>query len=582
MLRLARAPLAAVFRNEVLLAAKRPAPYAMALVFAGNAALWWGWGPATFYGWSTNSDYYIVHLYNGFTFLTLPLFTAVLMGDPVVRDFRLGVAPLVLSKPVGRAQYLLGKFLGNFFVLACCQAAFMLTLVLLQGFRLEGMVTGPPRLAGYVVHFLLVVVVSHLLLAAVFFTAGTLAQSARLVYLLAVSFYPLVAAYQILVLRALPARWRVLLDPLLANRLGVLAQTRDPAVLDALAVDYPPALLANRALTVLAAAVCLWVLHARFGKSEPGGEGKGSVLTLGLAPAGEALYDDAAEAAAAAGGEREKESSVGAAVELPAVRMAGAGLGVGLGKLWAATVVELRLLAAERGLVVLLPLAAFASVLEPAFYEVRPAGSYSGAYASRTAAALVLFVCGLVVFYTGEALHRDRELRIEPVLWASPAPDYALLVSKFSATLLVALGLAALVCLTAAAVQLVRGHTPVEPAAYLLVYGLILLPTAAFVAAAALAAGVLLRDKYLAHAACVAAGGGLIYLYGMGYNHPLYNPALHGLWTYEELRRLPAWLVLHRAGCLAAAAALVALAHAAFARRGRRRARRPSGDGAAR
>src|SRR5262245_12715562 len=96
-------PFAAVFTNEVLLSTKRVAPYVLMVLFAANKILWWGWGPAVKRGWATNSDFYLTHNYTGFCFLLgLPIFTGILMGDPVVRDFRLGVDPLIFSKPVGR------------------------------------------------------------------------------------------------------------------------------------------------------------------------------------------------------------------------------------------------------------------------------------------------------------------------------------------------------------------------------------------------------------------------------------------------------------------------------------------------
>jgi len=63
------------------------------------------------------------------------------------------------------------------------------------------------------------------------------------------------------------------------------------------------------------------------------------------------------------------------------------------------------------------------------------------------------------------------------------------------------------------------------------------------------------------------AGGGLLYLYSVGYNQPLYNPALHGLWTYVELRELPTWLLLYRVGCLALAYAFLWLARSRFGSR---------------
>src|SRR5688500_11929469 len=98
-------PFAAVFQNEVLLNSKRVAPYALMILFIANAVLWWI-QPAVKFGWATNSDWYIVRCLLGFSFgLGLPIFNAVIMGDPVIRDFRLGVDPLIFSTPVNRAQY---------------------------------------------------------------------------------------------------------------------------------------------------------------------------------------------------------------------------------------------------------------------------------------------------------------------------------------------------------------------------------------------------------------------------------------------------------------------------------------------
>ncbi len=40
-------------------------------------------------------------------------FTAALTVDPVLRDRRIGLLPLVLSSPIGRSTYVMGKFLGG-------------------------------------------------------------------------------------------------------------------------------------------------------------------------------------------------------------------------------------------------------------------------------------------------------------------------------------------------------------------------------------------------------------------------------------------------------------------------------------
>src|SRR6185503_18975310 len=98
---------AAVAYNEVLLNSKRVAPYVLMILFVGNAILWWGWGPARALGWATNSDFYIARNVKAFSFLLgLPLFNAIIMGEAVIRDFRLGIDPLIFSKPINCAQYL--------------------------------------------------------------------------------------------------------------------------------------------------------------------------------------------------------------------------------------------------------------------------------------------------------------------------------------------------------------------------------------------------------------------------------------------------------------------------------------------
>ena len=104
-------PFFAVFQNEVLLNSKRVAPYVLMLLFIANALMWSVRGAAVTRGWATNSDFNIARNILAFSwFLGLPIFNAVIMGDPVLRDFRLGVDSLIFSKPISRASYLIGKF----------------------------------------------------------------------------------------------------------------------------------------------------------------------------------------------------------------------------------------------------------------------------------------------------------------------------------------------------------------------------------------------------------------------------------------------------------------------------------------
>jgi ABC-type transport system involved in multi-copper enzyme maturation permease subunit len=531
---------AAVFQNEIRLNSKRVAPYAMAILFGGNALLWWGWGPATGRGLATNSDLFIAGVLPVYSFLTLPLFTALIMADPVIRDFRTGISSLIFSKPVSRAEYLLGKFFGTFLVLVCCQAAFVLTLFVLQAFRKPGMIVQDVKVFPYLKHFLVFVVMSHLVLAAFYFTVGALTRNAKIVYGLGVSFYPVYITYQTVLLKSLPSRWRIALDPLLMNwgKGHANADTGSTQWLNQLIIAYDSDLIVNRVFMLLIAATCLAILYSRFTIAErPGNVEKFSMLNLSTAA--ERVFFGSESLLAMRDDQLEKldspESEVLRVIPVPEVARANEGIRANVNKLIAALGVEFRLLLSERSLVVIMPLAAFLSTLDVAFWSVTPDPSFSAAYAGHTARSLLLFMVGITIFNTGEAMHRDRDLRIEPLVWSQPIPNYVLVLSKFLATLLLTLALILVVALITITLQSVKHNGPIGLSAYLRIYCIILLPNAIFLAAAALALSVLLRDRYLAYAAAIGTCAGLFYLYTQGHNHWLYNPLLFQLWDYGDL-----------------------------------------------
>ena len=571
----ARSPFIAVFQNEVLLNRKRVAPYALIFLVIANAALWWS-RPAVQFGWATNSDWYIVRNLLGFSFLLgLPIFNAVIMGDPVIRDFRTEVDSLIFSKPVTRAQYLLGKFLGNFFVLVCCQAAFPLTLLVLQAFPTSRMIVQPFRVFPYFKHFFFFVVISHLVLAALYFTVGTLTRNSKIVYGLAAGFYPLYITYGLLLLRPLSFRWRLMLDPmLLSATLRGNGFLHSAEFLNQYVVRYTADMIANRAVMIFVSALCLAILYVRFTIAERSGNVE-RLSSLNLSTAFEGVYYP--ESSPATRLDELEKSDYRASTFVPHVALPVArvneGIRANLNKLIATLGVEFRLLRAERSLVVIMPLVIFLSVVEVAFYNIPLDVSYSAAYATNTAKLLLVFLLGISVFYIGEAMHRDREARIEPVLWAAPAPNNVLLLSKFLATVLLMCGLIFTVGIAALVIQVLRNHTPIDLLAYVRVYGFILLPSTIFVTAVAVLANIALRNKHVAYVFSIGTAAALFYLYSNGYNHWLYNPVLYQLWNYPDLTgngNNQSIILIHRIYCLAASVAFLSLAHILFQRKSTR------------
>jgi ABC-type transport system involved in multi-copper enzyme maturation permease subunit len=346
---------------------------------------------------------------------------------------------------------------------------------------------------------------------------------------------------------------------------------QSPEWVDQLVMAYTPVMIANRALVILAAAVCLMIVCRRFRIAEPSAQPENSSW-LKLSADSEVIYydppilqpDHTASDLRSVG----VEKTAAKAPAVPSVISANAGLRANLAKLAAAVGIEFRLLRSERSLVVITPLAVFLPALELAFYRVVPEVSYSATYATGTARTLLFFLIGMTVFYVVESMQRDREVRIEPVLWSKPAPNSVLLLSKFLATFLLMLSVMTIAGLTAIAIQLVRGHAPLEIYPYLITYTVILIPSIVFMAGVSILLNVLLREKYLAYVVIVGVGAGLFYLYGQGYNHWLYNPTLYGLWTYSDLSGAGSGRILtQRIYWLALACLCLALAHLGFRRK---------------
>ena len=559
-------PFAAVFWNEVLVNTKRVGPYALMVLFSANAILWWGWGPATTRGWATNSDWYIYRNLGAFNFiLGLPIFTAIMMGDPVIRDFRLGVDPLIFSKPVSRASYLLGKFFGAFFVLVCCQSAYVITVFLLQWVPFSGMVTLPVRIVPYFKHFFFVVVISHLVLAAFFFAAGTITRNAKIVYGLAACFYPAYVSFQ-LMWKGLPSSVRTLFDPVAFNFHSNIDGWRQSAdFLNKYVVSYGPYAYANRALMLIYTAVLLFIAYRRFSTHEQAKLSTDHFTFLTLPRADESV-SYLPEISPSYGLPESTIEVTPARDRIPLPKITTTrGLKTTLLNIFAAAGVEFRLLRSERSLIILLPLVIVLSIFDLTFFGVVPDISYSVTYASGTANALLLFLVGLIIFFTGEAIHRDREVKVQPIVWSTPASNSVLLLSKIFASTLLSLALLAAVGLISIVIQVFRGHTPVDFTAYVMIYGVVVAPSLVFLSSMVVALNVLLRNKYVTYVVAVGAAAGLLYLYNVGYNHWSYNPLLYRLWTYDDL--FTGTMLTRRLYCFGLAAVLLALAHLVFQRK---------------
>ncbi|HXV14469.1 MAG TPA: M1 family aminopeptidase [Candidatus Krumholzibacteria bacterium] len=168
---------------------------------------------------------------------------------------------------------------------------------------------------------------------------------------------------------------------------------------------------------------------------------------------------------------------------------------------------ELRELRRQAGLYIFVPLILLQSLGNVLF----AVGAFDtpllltpGTTAATLANQASTFVCLLLMFYTVEALERERTTGFAPILYATPVRTAALLIGKALANGVVVL-IVLLASLAACAIALaIQGTVPFALTPYLLLWGLLLIPTfvgwTAFVTAAYAAVG----NRYGAYALSLA------------------------------------------------------------------------------
>jgi ABC-type transport system involved in multi-copper enzyme maturation permease subunit len=540
----------------------------MLALFGSNAWLWTVKGAAVHYGWMVNSDYFIIRNLAGFSFMTAPLFTALIMADAVSKDFRLGVDPLIFSKPVRPLTYLAAKFSGNFFVLVVCQSSFIVTMIVLQFFPTGKMSVGPHRVFPFFKHFFFFTVVSHLLLAAMSFSVGTATRNPKIVYGLMVTLYPFYIAYQLLLLKPLSPNLRALFDPMLMGWVRPQVETPGGEFISAkliseLVVRYDSVAVANRSVVIIISILLLGILYLRFSiVQREKSRDRFALTTINLAPQQEWLVPAHDEPSLTV------EAPASPLVEIPKVRVRTAGIAAGLKQWKAALAVELRLIKEERGLIILLPIGLLLCVVTLIAFPPAAGSLQTAFYAFRISEMITLFLVAIAVLFIGESMHRDRELRIEPLLWSAPVPNAVLLLSKFVATFLIAIGFSVLVGISGIILQLRRGDSSFDVTAYPKTYLLILVPSVIFLVSTAMMLNVILREKYVAYAISFALAIGGFYLFGQGHKHWSYNIVLYEIWSPTDLFGSSLWRLLGlRVYALAVAAVCLLIAHLCFARR---------------
>ncbi len=246
-----------------------------------------------------------------------------------------------------------------------------------------------------------------------------------------------------------------------------------------------------------------------------------------------------------------------------------------LQSMWRVMRTELHELLRQAGLYIFVPLILF-QCLGNVLYAVgafdTPLLLTPGTTAVAVAAQLVTFVCFLLMFYTVESLEREKTTGFAPVLFASPLRTAAFLTGKAAANSVIAVVILVAAFIACAIALLVQGTVPISVTPYVLVWGLLLIPTFLAWTAFVTAVYALVGNRYAAYAlsfALLAFSGYKAMTGGINWagNWPLWDALRWSdLGFFETDRRA---LILNRVMVLGFAVLFTVLAVRLFGRRGR-------------
>lgn len=460
----------------------------------------------------------IVALFYGF-------FLAVAAGLVIISDEEQKTGELLHATPLRVSEYIWGKF-------SAVMATFILVLVLnmvLSMFFFHVIPTakfaemrGPWLLRAYLRPALFLVLPNLIFLGGLSFAIGERTRKAILVFALPIMLFLLSIFFFWNWSPAwLPLKWNRLLMGLDPSGFRWFIETwskvdRGAAFYNTARIGFDgPFLLSRLALVVLGLGSVAWS-HARFQKEFRGEHAKAKDIRAALAP-------------------KDEESAVVAPITKPVreLAMTSGRLGI-LRGLWAVARFEVKGLLHQPGMYLFVPIIMLMTVsdsmVQVGAFSSEPLLT-SGSMAVRGFGMLTTLLCFLFLFYGVESLSREKNVGLEGIFASTKVPTFSLLAGKALANSLVGAVILVANGFTCLVIQAVQGITPIQLWPFLLVWGLLMIPTFLVWTAFVNAVQALARNRYTTY----AVGLGAIMVTGICLNMGWMNWA--GNW--------PLWGILH-------------------------------------
>jgi ABC-type transport system involved in multi-copper enzyme maturation permease subunit len=513
-----------------------------------------------------NSEYQIAYIAALIGFMLVSFFVAMVSSTPLIRDAESRVGELLHSTPLTAGEYVWGKFLAAAATCMALIAAYLVSFVLFtQAFSDPSQpgIYGPFDFRSHVVPLLVFLAPGVLFMAGASFALGRFTGRPAVVFLLPTalllfyfsffwSWYPREQGPELRTFFQLvdPSGFRWLRQTWLTVDRGIRFYNQHP-------IDYSAGFLASRLALVL----------------------------IGLGLVDLTRRDFAHGLGEADSGRRRRTAVPPAAASLapPKVTAPLAALGMTVrprGRFAAMLVVaraEIAELLSHPALYVLFP----AALIFLGIQLANLGGLYrdkllltSGMSAVESLETLTVWLTLLLLFYGVEALRRERATRMDGLVYSTPAPTSSLVLGKLLANLALAVVLLVGAFATSALLMAQQGRVGVEIRPFLIVWGLLLLPTAIVWSAFVMAVFGVTRSATATFGAGIAVLAVTVWSFTRNHMSWVGNWPLIRAVRWTDMGTLPldrTALALNRALALALAALFVYLAIRLFERRDRDR-----------
>ncbi len=448
-----------------------------------------------------NSPYVLTVLVSLLGYFGL-LVTAAVAGRAGCEDFLRQTEPFFFTSPIGKAEYLGGRYLAAVVTLTAIYSSMGLGMYAATWLpNLDHAKVGPNHMIAYVMPYLTSVIPNLLLMGAIYFS---LAALTRRIYPVYVGSVVLFTGYLIAgtLTGDLSTRWiAALADPFGENAIDRVTQYWTIAEKNGRLLGPEGIFLWNRVLWLgVAAAVAIFTWwRFRMQHSAP-----------------------------------RQRRAPGPKVEMARGIRGGRAMGPLLRLAWLDFVETVKnvyfLVILLCGLLFLV----FAARTTDSLFGTP---TYPVTYNMMTiaGASFYLFVLILITFFAGELVWRERDARIQEITDALPLGEWTRPLSKLIALLMVPALLQGILMAACMAIQLSKGYSHLEPLLYAKQLLGIDLMDYWLLAVLAIAVQVAVNDKYLGHFAMVAYYLAAAFMKQFGMEHPIYRYPWHPDVTYSDM-----------------------------------------------